>query len=93
MIEEPAVEHLNLDDLDLWANEGKSGIILHSVGNDHNLGAIARAAAFFDVSFIVLDETDTEARLTTSAYRIAEGGMEHLTIRKIKNTASFLKDV
>jgi TrmH RNA methyltransferase len=92
MIEEPVVEHLSLDDLDLWAIEGKTGIVLHSVENGHNLGAITRAAAFFDVSFIVLNETDTEARLTTSAYRVAEGGMEHLTIRKIKNTASFLKD-
>jgi TrmH RNA methyltransferase len=92
MIEDPAVEHLSLDDLELWVNEGKTGVILHSVDNDHNLGAIARAAAFFDASFIVLNETYIEARLTTSAYRIAEGGMEHLTIRKIKNTASFLKD-
>jgi len=100
MIEEPVIEPLSLEDLDLWADERKTGIILHSVGNDHNLGAIARAAAFFDVSFIVLNEKDeslnseTESglRLTTSAYRIAEGGFEHLTVRKIKNTASFLRD-
>jgi TrmH RNA methyltransferase len=92
MIEEPVVETLSFDDLDLWANEGKTGIVLHSVENDHNLGAITRAAAFFDVSFIVLNETDSETHLTTSAYRVAEGGMEHITIRKISNTASFLKD-
>jgi TrmH RNA methyltransferase len=92
MIEEPAVEPLSMEDLDLWASEEKTGIILHSVENDHNLGAIARAAAFFDVSFIVLNEMETEARLSTSAYRVAEGGMEHLTFRKVKNTASFLKD-
>ena len=92
MIEEPVVEPLSMEDLESWAAEGKTGIILHCVENDHNLGAIARAAAFFDVSFIVLNETDTETRLTTSAYRVAEGGMEHLTIRKISNTAAFLKD-
>ena len=92
MIEEPQVEPLSLDDLELWANEGRAGVILHSVENDHNLGAIARAAAFFDVSFIVLNEMDNEVRLSTSAYRVAEGGMEHLTVRKVKNTASFLKD-
>jgi len=92
MIEEPVIEPLTHDDLDLWTAEGKTGVLLHSVGNDHNLGAIARAAAFFDASYIVLNEKDAEARLTTSAYRIAEGGLEHLTVRKISNTSAFLKD-
>ncbi|MCL2196270.1 MAG: RNA methyltransferase [Treponema sp.] len=92
MIEEPVIEMLSFEDLDLWASEKKTGVLLHSVGNDHNLGAIARAAAFFDASFIVLNEKDTEARLTTSAYRIAEGGLEHLTVRKITDSAAFLKD-
>ena len=96
MIEEPVIEPLNLDDLNLWADEGKTGVILHSVGNDHNLGAVARAAAFFDVSFIVLNEKDSsfneEMRLTTSACRVAEGAFEHLAVRRIKSTASFLKD-
>jgi TrmH RNA methyltransferase len=92
MIEEPVIESLSMEDLDLWAEEGKTGLVLYSVGNDHNLGAIARAAAFFDAGYIILNEKDTEARLSTSAYRIAEGGIEHLTIRKITNTAAFLKD-
>jgi len=96
MIEEPVIDPLTLEDLDIWTSERKTGILLHSVGNDHNLGAIARAAAFFDVSYIVLNEKDTsfnnELRLTTSAYRIAEGGFEHLTVRKISSSAAFLKD-
>ena len=104
MIEEPVIESLSMEDLDLWAAQGKTGIVLYSVGNDHNIGAIARAAAFFDASYIVLNEKDpafaaadatvkdNDTRLTTSAYRIAEGGLEHLTVRKIANTAAFLKD-
>ncbi|MDR3020811.1 MAG: RNA methyltransferase [Treponema sp.] len=108
MIEEPVIESLSREDLDLWASEGKTGVILHSIGNDHNLGAIARAAAFFDASFFILNEKSVfieksvinenesepaeELRLTTSAYRIAEGALEHLTVRKISNTAAFLKD-
>ena len=96
MIEEPVVEPLSREDLDLWADESKTGIILHSVGNDHNFGAIARAAAFFDAGYIVLNEKDLafdgDLRLTTSAYRVAEGGMEHLTVRSVLNTAAFLKD-
>jgi TrmH RNA methyltransferase len=92
MIKEPVIEPLSRDDLDFWEREGKTGLVLHEVGNDHNLGAIVRAAAFFDAHFIVLNEDDTEARLSTSAYRIAEGGMEHVTVRKIGNTVKFLKD-
>ena len=59
MIREPAVEPLTREDLDLWAQEGKTGLILHEIGNDHNLGAIARAAAFFDSHFLVLNENDS----------------------------------
>ncbi|MDR0502559.1 MAG: RNA methyltransferase [Treponema sp.] len=124
MIEEPVIEPLSLEDLEIWADERKTGVVLYSVGNDHNLGAIARAAAFFDVSFIVLNEKDASfeahqegnlratnlrfersaevpadvhlkddaVRLTTSAYRVAEGAFEHLTIRSVTNMAAFLKD-
>ena len=92
MIEQPEIAPLSHEDLDLWAGERKTGILLHSVGNDHNLGAIARAAAFFDVHFLVLNEKDGEAILSTSAYRVAEGGMEHITVRKVSNTTAFLKD-
>ena len=101
MIEEPVVEPLKQEDLDLWAEEGKTGILLNSIGNDHNLGAIARAAAFFDAAYIVLNEKDSSfesenssksVRLTTSAYRVAEGAFEHLTVRSITNSAAFLKD-
>ncbi|MCL1993110.1 MAG: RNA methyltransferase [Spirochaetes bacterium] len=92
MIEEPVIEPINREELERWAAEGRVGLVLHSIGNDHNLGAIARAAAFFDASFIVLNETDSEARLTTSAYRVAEGGFEYLEVRKVNNTAAFLRD-
>jgi TrmH RNA methyltransferase len=91
MIEEPEVAEPSRDDLDLWAAEGKVGLILHSVGNDHNLGALVRSAAFFDAHFVIISEADEEARLTTSAYRVAEGGMEHVNFRKVTDTASFLK--
>jgi TrmH RNA methyltransferase len=92
MIEAPEIVPLTREELDVWAAEGKTGVVLHSVGNDHNLGAIARAAAFFDVHWIVLNERDSEARLSTSAYRVAEGGMEHVVVRKVGSTTAFLKD-
>jgi TrmH RNA methyltransferase len=93
MIDEPAVEGAAPGDIDQWAREGKTGLILHSVGNDHNLGAMVRSAAFFDAHFVILSEGDTEARLTTSAYRVAEGGMEHVSFRRVRATAAFLKSL
>jgi TrmH RNA methyltransferase len=91
MIEEPEVEDLSREDINMWAVDGKTGLILHSVGNDHNLGAMVRSAAFFDAHFVVVSEADEEARLTTCAYRVAEGGMEHVVFRKVRNTAVLLK--
>ena len=107
MIHLPALEALSRQDLEEWSNEGKAGLVLHSVGNDHNLGAMVRSAAFFDTKYIVVSETErspTEQRptersseggetwLSTSAYRIAEGGMEYVTVRTVRNTAAFLRD-
>jgi TrmH RNA methyltransferase len=91
MIPEPEIPPATPEDLDLWASEGKTGLILHSVGNDHNLGAIVRSAAFFDAHFVVLSGEDKEARLTTSAYRVAEGGMEYVAFRSVRSTAAFLR--
>ena len=92
MILLPALEPLSREDLEEWSREGSTGLVLHSVGNDHNLGAMVRSAAFFDTKYIVITEGDSEARLSTSAYRTAEGGMEHVTIRSVRNTAAFLRD-
>jgi TrmH RNA methyltransferase len=91
MIEEPVVPAAAEADLDLWAAEGKTGLILHAVGNDHNLGAMVRAAAFFEAPLVILSGEDQEARLTTSAYRVAEGGMEHVSFRSVRSTAAFLR--
>lgn len=90
MIEEPEVANMRREDLGVWG-EGKTGLVLHAVGNDLNLGAIVRCAAFFEAHFIVLSEEDTEARLTTAAYRVAEGGMEFTVFRKVRDTGAFLR--
>ena len=92
MILLPDLEPLSRDEMKEWAEEGSVGLVLHSVGNDHNLGAIIRSAAFFDVKYIIITEGDEEARLTTSAYRVAEGGMEHVRVRTVRNTAAFLRE-
>jgi TrmH RNA methyltransferase len=88
MIYAPHVENLAEGDLEAWASGGKTCVLVCDVGNDHNLGAIVRAAAFFDVAAVVLTG---ETELTTSAYRVAEGGMEHVAFRRVLNPAVFLR--
>jgi TrmH RNA methyltransferase len=92
MLSNPTVEPLTREDLALWADEAKTGVVLHSVGNDMNMGAIVRAAAFFGVHFVVISELDADARLSSAAYRAAEGGMEYVVIRSVRRTAAFLRD-
>ena len=92
MIFQPVLEPLSREELEEWSQEGKTGLLLYSVGNDYNLGAIIRSAAFFDFKYIVILEGDNEARISTVAYRVAEGGMEHVTIRSVRNTAAFIRE-
>jgi TrmH RNA methyltransferase len=88
MIYAPEVDGATEEDIDAWANGGKTCLLLCDVGNDNNLGAIIRSAAFFDTAAVILTE-DTE--LSTSAYRVAEGGMEHVLFRRVRNPAAFLR--
>jgi TrmH RNA methyltransferase len=88
MIYEPVVEAASPEDLENWAAQKKTGLLLCNVGNDHNLGAIVRAAAFFEVSPIIVTEVPL---FTASAYQIAEGGMEYVDFRSVNNPAAFLR--
>lgn len=92
MIQEPEIPRIRPEELDEWSSQKQTGLILDSVGNDNNLGAIIRSAAFFGATWIILSERDREARLTTSAYRVAEGGMEYVQIRKVHNIEAFVAD-
>jgi RNA methyltransferase, TrmH family len=64
-------------DVARWADSGERVAVIEDVGNDHNLGAIARSAAFFGIRTILLSGADG-ASLSTAAYRVAEGGMEYI---------------
>jgi RNA methyltransferase, TrmH family len=63
-----------------WARDGKPLLVLDGVGNPHNLGAIARTAAFFGIERIVLADRPDQALPSDASYRIAEGGLDHLTL-------------
>ena len=105
MIYEPVIKGAEPEDIEEWAAKGKTGLLLCDIGNDLNLGAIIRSAAFFDASPVVLagqnaaEEKETSLKtevlekpqLSTAAYRSAEGGMEYVEFLSVRNPASFLR--
>jgi TrmH RNA methyltransferase len=63
-----------------WAADGRLLLLLDGVGNPHNLGAIARTAAFFGVPRIILSDHPAQAGPSDASYRVAEGGLEYLEL-------------
>lgn len=80
MVSEPPILRLDLETLRLWQQNKERVLVLDRVGNANNLGAIIRSSAFFGISKIVISDDDEQAQITTSAYRVAQGGMEFVEI-------------
>jgi TrmH RNA methyltransferase len=66
----------------IWAKNGKPLLVLDGIGNPHNLGAIARSAAFFGLERVVLADRPDQALPSDASYRVAEGGLEHLDLHR-----------
>jgi RNA methyltransferase, TrmH family len=54
--------------------------VLDGIGNPHNFGAIARSAAFFGCRALLVSDDPRTAELSDAAFRVAEGGLEHLEV-------------
>ena len=78
-------------DIASWARRREDMVVLDRIGNAHNLGAIARTAAFFGVARIVIAGDPASARPGGAAYRVAEGGMEAVEVWTIPEIAPFLR--
>jgi len=65
-------------------------LVLDGIGNPHNLGAIARSAAFFGVQAMLLAEGPGHAMPSDAAYRTAEGGLEWLDLYRTRNLPAAL---
>jgi RNA methyltransferase, TrmH family len=76
-----------------WIRKREPLLVLDRVGNAHNLGAIARTAAFFGVPRIVLPDDATAARPGEAAHRVAEGGLAHLEILRVPSLPVFLREL
>jgi TrmH RNA methyltransferase len=60
-------------------------LVLDGIGNPHNLGAIARSAAFFGVKAMLIGEGLNHAMPSDAAYRVAEGGLEWLDLYRTRD--------
>ena len=65
--------------------------VLDGIGNPHNLGAIARSAAFFGCRAIVVSGDARQAGLSDAAFRTAEGGLEALEIYRADDLPAALR--
>ncbi len=64
---------------------GRLLLVLDGIGNPHNLGAIARSAAFFGVPAMLIGEGIGHAMPSDAALRTAEGGLEHLALFRTRD--------
>ncbi len=90
MIEQPQIPPLNTNITADWVSNNESAILLDRVGNANNLGAIVRSAAFFGIKNIVIPLDEAQSSITTSSYRVAEGGMEFVNIYSIRSITKLL---
>ncbi|MCC7017770.1 MAG: RNA methyltransferase [Rhodospirillales bacterium] len=74
-----------------WAEASPLLPILHGVANPHNLGAIARTAAFFGIPRLVLTDHPAQSGLSDAALRVSEGGFEALEVYRAANLAETLR--
>jgi TrmH RNA methyltransferase len=73
-----------------WRRRNECLVVLDRIGNAHNLGAIARTAAYLGVPRIVIAGDVASARPGGAAYRVAEGGLDALEVLSVPEVAPFL---
>jgi TrmH RNA methyltransferase len=80
-------------DIRAWAAQRAPLLVLDRIGNAHNLGAIARTAAFFGVEHLVIPAHPAAALPNVAAHRVAEGGLEHVTVWRVPELAAFCREL
>ena len=83
----------SVENLQAWARRGEALLVLDRIGNAHNLGAIARTAAFLGVPRLVIPDDPAAARPNDAAHRVAEGGFEHLEVWRVPGLAAFAREL
>ncbi|MBW8781819.1 MAG: RNA methyltransferase [Verrucomicrobia bacterium] len=76
-----------------WAAKRTPLLLLDRIGNAHNLGAIARTAAFFGLGHVVIPAHPSAALPGEAAYRVSEGGLEQLEVWLVPDLAKFARQL
>lgn len=92
-IDIPNIPPLTRQIVDIWARQKQQSIVLDGVGNANNVGAIIRSAAFFGIQNVILQHEEAKPLITTSSYRVAQGGMEVVNLYTVKSIPTFLHDI
>jgi TrmH RNA methyltransferase len=74
-----------------WAGRWQPLVVLDGVGNPHNLGAIARTAAFFGLTHLAITDHPGQAAPSEAAYRVSEGGLVWLDVYRIHRLPDVLR--
>jgi len=93
MIDEKEVTPLTPTHTAAWVQGNEPALLLDRVGNANNLGAIIRSAAFFGVKHVIIPLDEAQSSITTSSYRVAQGGMEYVTVYSVSSIPKLLKDL
>lgn len=91
MIQSPEVTPLDSEITDSWVENGENAVLLDRIGNAANFGAIIRSAAFFGIKNIIIPLDEAQTSITTSSYRVAEGGMEYVNIYSVNSSVRLLE--
>ena len=91
MIQAPEIQPLDSDITDGWIERGEDAVLLDRIGNAANFGAIVRSAAFFGIKNIIIPLDEAQTSITTSSYRVAEGGMEYVNIYSVQSSVRLLQ--
>ncbi len=65
-------------------------LVLESVANPHNLGAMLRSCAFFGASAVVLAGGESPHKLSPAVMRTAQGGAEHVQLYRAEDVVPLL---
>ena len=93
VVSAPALREPGPGELRRWAARRTTLLVLDRIGNAHNLGAIARTAAFLGVEHLILTADPAAAGPNDAAYRVAEGGLEHLGLWRTARLAEWLGEL
>ena len=93
MIDEPVLKPVTPEITGIWVENREPVLLLDRIGNANNFGAIIRSAAFFGIKNIVIPIHEAQSLVTTSTYRVAQGGMEYVSVYGVRSAVRLLQDL